>query len=150
MKPSFHTKNLVWLKFTINYSLFKFKLHPSTGNKLRTLKIRRHLLVRTSHLSPRLSGWNVQGTLPIPMAIACIAFGCRSENYNWRHCSAISLTVVMLCVCFKRVCVCNTELLCKQVPLAFLCQTSAISFPFIAIPWFIRIWNIKQIYIVLT
>ena len=56
-------------------------------------------------------------------------------NYNWRHCSAISLTVVMLCVCIKRVCVRNTELVCKAVRLAFSCQTSAISFPFIPIRW---------------
>ena len=56
-------------------------------------------------------------------------------KYNWRHCSAISLTVVMLCVCTKRVCVCNNELVCKAVWLAFSCQTSAISLPFILIPW---------------
>ena len=40
-----------------------------------------------------------------------------------RHCSAISLTAVMLCVCTKRVCVCNTELVCKAVRLPFSCQT---------------------------
>ena len=55
-------------------------------------------------------------------------------NYNWRHCSANSLTVVMLCVCTRRVCVRNTELVCKVVRLAFSFQTSAISFPFIPIP----------------
>jgi len=47
-KPNFHAKNIIWLKFTINYSLFKL-------------------------------------------------------NYNWRHCSAISLTVTMLCVCTNSV-----------------------------------------------
>ena len=31
-------------------------------------------------------------------------------------------------------CVCNTELVCKAVRLAFSCQTSAISLPFIPIP----------------
>ena len=56
-------------------------------------------------------------------------------NYNLRHCSAISLTIVMLCVCTKRVCVCNNELVWKAVRLAFSCQTSAISLPFILIPW---------------
>ena len=40
----------------------------------------------------------------------------------------------MLCVCTKRVCVCNNETVCKAVPLAFSCQTSAISLPFIRIP----------------
>ena len=75
-------KNIIWLKFTINYSLFKL-------------------------------------------------------NYNWRHCSAISLTVVMLCVCPKRVCVWNNELVCKAVRLALSCQTSAISLPFILIPMFL-------------
>ena len=35
----------------------------------------------------------------------------------------------------KRVCVCNKELVCKAVRLAFSCQTSAISLPFILIPW---------------
>ena len=79
-KPNFHAKNIIWLKFTINYSLFKL-------------------------------------------------------NYNWRHCSATSLTVVMLCVCTKIVCVCNIELVCKAVRLAFSCRTSAISLPFIPIPW---------------
>ena len=76
--PNFHAKNIIWLKFTINYSLFKL-------------------------------------------------------NYNWRHCSAISLTLVMLCVCIKRVFVRNYELVCKAVRLAFSCQTRAISFPFIPI-----------------
>ena len=47
-KPNVHVKNITWLKFTINFSLFK-------------------------------------------------------HNYNWQHCSAISLTVIMLCVCTKRV-----------------------------------------------
>ena len=56
-------------------------------------------------------------------------------NYNWQHCSAISLTVIMLCVCTKRVCMCNYELVCKAVWLAFSCQTSAISLPFILICW---------------
>ena len=58
-------------------------------------------------------------------------------NYNWRHCSAITLTVVMLCVCTKRVCVCDIELVCKAARLGFSCQTNAIFFPFIHIPWFI-------------
>ena len=40
----------------------------------------------------------------------------------------------MLCVCTKRVCVCNTQLVCKAVRLAFSCQTSAITLPFIPIP----------------
>ena len=44
------------------------------------------------------------------------------------------MTVVMLCVCTKRVCVCYTELVCKTVRLACSCQTSAISLPFILIP----------------
>ena len=57
-------------------------------------------------------------------------------NYNWQHCSAISLTVVMLCICSKRVYVRFTEIVCKAVRLAFLCQTSAISFTFIPIPCF--------------
>ena len=57
-------------------------------------------------------------------------------NYNWRHCSPISLTVVMLWVCTKRVCVRNTELVRIAVWLAFSCHTSAIFFPFIPIPWF--------------
>ena len=78
-KPNFHAKNMIWLKFAINKSLFKL-------------------------------------------------------NYNWQHCSAISLTVVMLCVCSKRVCVRNIKLVCRAVRLAFSCQTSAISFPFIPIP----------------
>ena len=55
-------------------------------------------------------------------------------NYNWQHCSAISLTSVMLCVCNRRVCVKFTVLVCKAVRLAFSCQTSAISFPFILFP----------------
>jgi len=78
-KPNCHAKNKIWLKFTINYSLFKL-------------------------------------------------------NYNWRHCSAISLTAVMMCVFTKTVCVCNNELVCKAVRVAFSCQTSAISLPFIIIP----------------
>ena len=43
----------------------------------------------------------------------------------------------MLCVCNKRVCVFVRffELLCKAVRLVFSCQTSAIAFPFIPIPW---------------
>ena len=49
------------------------------------------------------------------------------------------MTVVMLCVCTKRVCVRFTELVCKALRLAFSCQTSAISFPFIPIPWKDRI-----------
>ena len=40
----------------------------------------------------------------------------------------------MLCVCTKRVCVYYNELVCKAVRLAFSCQTSAISLPFILIP----------------
>ena len=55
-------------------------------------------------------------------------------NYNLQQCSAISLTVVMLCVCTKRVCARFTELVCKAVRLVFSCQTSAISFPFIPVP----------------
>ena len=39
-----------------------------------------------------------------------------------------------VCVCTKRVCVKFTVLVCKAVRLAFSCQTSAISFPFIPIP----------------
>ena len=62
-KPNFHAKNIIWLKFTINYSLFKL-------------------------------------------------------NYNWRLCSAISLTVVMFCVCTKEVCVCNTQL-ARPTPFPF-------------------------------
>ena len=42
----------------------------------------------------------------------------------------------MLCVCTEKVGVKNTELVCKAVRLAFSCQTSAISYPFIPIPWF--------------
>jgi len=42
----------------------------------------------------------------------------------------------MLCVCTKRVCVCNTELVCKAVQRTFSCHTSAIALPFISIPWF--------------
>ena len=42
----------------------------------------------------------------------------------------------MLCVCTKRVCVCNIELVCKAVWLAFSCQTIASSLPFILIAWF--------------
>ena len=57
-------------------------------------------------------------------------------NYNWLYCSAISLAVVMLCVCTKRLCVCNNELACKAVWLAFSCQTSAIPLPIILIPWY--------------
>ena len=38
-------------------------------------------------------------------------------------------------VCTKRVCVCNNELVCKAVRLAFSFQTSAISLPFILIPF---------------
>ena len=41
----------------------------------------------------------------------------------------------MLCVCTKRVCVRYTELVCIAVRLAFSCQTSVISLPFIPIPW---------------
>ena len=55
-------------------------------------------------------------------------------NYNWQHCSAISLTVIMFCVCARRLCVKITVLVCKAVRLAFSCQTSAISFPLIPIP----------------
>ena len=54
---------------------------------------------------------------------------------EWKYFNNISLTVIMLCVCTKRVCVCNTELVCKAVRLAFSCQTSAISLPFIPIRW---------------
>ena len=74
-KPNLHAKNIIWLKFTINYLLFKL-------------------------------------------------------NYNWWHCSTISLTVVMLCDCTKRVCVRIPNLSAKQCSW----QTSAISFPFIPIP----------------
>ena len=75
-----HAKNIIWLKFTINYSLFKL-------------------------------------------------------IYYWQDCSTISLTViVMVCVCIKRVCVCDTELVCKAVWLAFSCDASAISLPFFPIP----------------
>ena len=77
--PNFYAKYIIWLKFTINYSLFKL-------------------------------------------------------NYNWRHCSAISLTVVMLCVCTKIVCVCNTELVCKVVRLALSCHSSAFPFPLFLFP----------------
>ena len=77
---NFDAKNIIWLKFTINYSLFKL-------------------------------------------------------NYNWRHFSAISLTVFMLCVCSKGLCVCDKELVCKTVRLAFSCQTSAVSLPYILFPW---------------
>ena len=41
-----------------------------------------------------------------------------------------------VCVCTKRVCVKFTVLFCKAIRLAFSCQTSAISFLFIPIPWF--------------
>ena len=41
----------------------------------------------------------------------------------------------MLYVCAKRVCVRFTKLVCKAMRLAFSCQTSVISFPFIPIPW---------------
>ena len=40
----------------------------------------------------------------------------------------------MFCVCTKRVGLCNTELVCKAVRMAFSCQTSAIGLPFIPIP----------------
>ena len=40
----------------------------------------------------------------------------------------------MLCVCNNGECVCNIELVFKAGRLAFLCQTSAISLPFILIP----------------
>ena len=89
IKPNFHAKNIIWLKFTLNYSLFKF-------------------------------------------------------NYSWRHCSAISLTVVRLCVCTNWVCVCNSALVCKAVRLALSCQTSASSFPFIPIPWVHHEFNWKK------
>ena len=39
-----------------------------------------------------------------------------------------------VCVCTKRVFVKFTELVCKATRLAFSCQTSAISFPFIPVP----------------
>ena len=42
--------------------------------------------------------------------------------------------VMGVCVCTKRVCVRFTELVCKAVRLAFLCQANAISFPFTPIP----------------
>ena len=45
------------------------------------------------------------------------------------------MTVVMLCVCTKRMCVRFTLLVCKAVRLAFSWHTSAISFTFIPIPW---------------
>ena len=88
-KSNYHAKNIIWLEFTRNYSLFKL-------------------------------------------------------NYNWQHCSAISLNVVMLCVCTKRVCVCDTELVCKAVRLAFSCKTSAISIPFILLPWISLLIVIKR------
>ena len=52
--------------------------------------------------------------------------------------TTISLTVVMLCVCTERACVCNKELVCKAVRLAFSCQTSDISLPFILTPWLLQ------------
>ena len=51
----------------------------------------------------------------------------------YKYSKKISFTVVMLCVCTKRLCVCDTELVCKAVRLNFSCQTSAISLPFIPI-----------------
>jgi len=56
-------------------------------------------------------------------------------NYNWRHCSALSLTVVILCVWIKRAYVCDNKLVCKAFRLTFSCQTSPISLPFIFILW---------------
>ena len=53
----------------------------------------------------------------------------------------------MLCVCTKRVCVCNTELVCKAVRMAFSCQTSAIALPFIPIPcsmYIVQLLNCMQ------
>ena len=89
-KSNFHSKNIIWLKFTINLSLFKL-------------------------------------------------------NYNWRHCSAIYLTVVMLCLYQKaRLCMCDNGLVCKALRLAFSCQTSAISLLFILIPWLVTISKVSS------
>ena len=57
----------------------------------------------------------------------------QAYKYNGRHFSAISLTVIMLCVCTKRICKVY-KLVCKTARLAFSCQTSASSFLFIPIP----------------
>ena len=66
----------------------------------------------------------------------------KDYNKNSLFCLSLTMTTlfcnfldcnVMLCVCTKRVCVRNNELVCKAVRLAFLCQTSAISLPFIHI-----------------
>ena len=54
------------------------------------------------------------------------------------------MKVVMLCVCTKTVCVRFTELVCKAVRLAFSCQTSSISFPFIPIPCYFQIINLTS------
>ena len=51
----------------------------------------------------------------------------------------------MLCVCTKRVCVRFTELVCKAVPLAFSCQTGAISFHLIPIPWVVVNAALKEV-----
>ena len=77
-KPNFHAKNIIWLKFTINYSLFKL-------------------------------------------------------NYNWWHCSAISLTV-MLCVITKRVRVCDNELVCKQCDWLSHARQAPFPFPLFLFP----------------
>ena len=42
----------------------------------------------------------------------------------------------MLCVCTKKLCVCDTELVCKAVRLAFSSQNCAITLPFILVPWY--------------
>ena len=49
-------------------------------------------------------------------------------------CNFLDCTHVV-CLYQKSVRVCNTELVCKAVRLAFSCQTSAISLPFILNPW---------------
>ena len=72
-KPNFHVKNTIWLKSTINYSLFKI-------------------------------------------------------DYNWRHCSAISLTVVMLCVRTRTVCVRLPYWSAKQCD--WLSHARPVPFPF--------------------
>ena len=50
-----------------------------------------------------------------------------------------------LTVFTKRVCVCNKELVCKAMQMAFSCQTSAISLLFILIPWVIIINRAKEV-----
>ena len=78
-KPNFQAKNIILLKFTINYSLFK-------------------------------------------------------PYYNWQYCSALSLTVVILCVCTKRECVCDNKVVCKAVLLAFHARPVPFPFPLFLFP----------------